>query len=95
MNILLFDAGKKSSKLKRIKDSIEYFKNKYFLVTYGDGIANINFYKYVKMFEKNNPKTIFKFLDDKSSFIEELKIITSFPFGPFLSTFFKRIFKIN
>ena len=53
VNILLFDAGKKSSKLKRIKDSIEYFKNKYFLVTYGDGIANINFYKYVKMFEKN------------------------------------------
>ena len=48
-----------------------------------------------KMFEKNNPKTIFKFLDDKSSFLEELKIITSFPFGPFLSAFFKRIFKIN
>ncbi len=48
-----------------------------------------------KMFEKNNPKTIFKFLNDKSNFLEELKIITSFPFGPFLSAFFKRIFKIN
>ena len=48
-----------------------------------------------KMFQKNNPKTILKFLDDKSNFWEELKIISSFPFGIFLTAFFRRIFKIN
>ena len=51
------------------------------------------------MFEKNDPKTIFKFLDDKSNFWEELKIINSFALsgnlGVFLSAFFKRVFKIN
>lgn len=48
-----------------------------------------------KMFQKNNPKTILKFLDDKSNFWEELKIISSFPFGIFLTAFFRRIFKVN
>ena len=45
------------------------------------------------MFKKNDPKTIFKFLDNKSSFFEELKIMLSFPKIIFLSAVVKRLFK--
>ena len=48
---------------------------------------------FTDMFNKNNPKTIFKFLDNKSSFIEELKIMLSFPKTIFLSAVLKRIYK--
>ena len=48
---------------------------------------------FTDMFNKNNPKTIFKFLDNKSSFIEELKIMLSFPKTIFLSAVLKRICK--
>ncbi|MDB4093257.1 lycopene cyclase family protein [Flavobacteriaceae bacterium] len=48
---------------------------------------------FTNMFKKNDPKTIFKFLDNKSSFIEELKIMLSFPKTIFLSAVLKRIYK--
>jgi len=48
-----------------------------------------------KMFQKNKPEIIFKFLDDKSNFWQELKIISSFPFFLFITAFFKRIFKLK
>jgi lycopene beta-cyclase len=48
---------------------------------------------FTDMFNKNNPKTIFKFLDNKSSFVEELKIMLSFPKTIFLSAVLKRIYK--
>ena len=49
INILFFDAGKKTSKLNRIKKSLKYIESKSFFVTYGDGLANINFKKYLKL----------------------------------------------
>ena len=52
INIFLFDAGKKSTKLARIKKSLKYFKNEYFFTTYGDGLANIDFKKYYKLIQK-------------------------------------------
>ena len=48
---------------------------------------------FTDMFKKNDPKTIFKFLDNKSSFMEELKIMLSFPKIIFLSAVLKRICK--
>jgi len=48
---------------------------------------------FTDMFKKNDPKTIFKFLDNKSSFMEELKIMLSFPKIIFLSAVLKRIYK--
>ncbi len=44
------------------------------------------------MFKKNNPELIFKFLDEKTTFLEELKIMLSFPVGLFISALWKRIF---
>jgi glucose-1-phosphate cytidylyltransferase len=53
VNIVLFDAGKKSSKLSRIKKSLKFFNSEIFLVTYGDGIADIKLKKYIKINEQN------------------------------------------
>ncbi len=48
---------------------------------------------FTDMFKKNDPKTIFKFLDNKSNFFDELKIMLSFPKTIFLNTVIKRLFK--
>mgnify|MGYP005755906605 FL=1 len=45
-----------------------------------------------RMFEKNAPKTIFNFLDEKSSFQEEFQIMRSFNIKQFLGALLKRIF---
>ena len=50
---------------------------------------------FTRMFEKNPPVRIFRFLDEKTNFIEELKIMTSFSLTQkiwFLKALFKRIF---
>jgi lycopene beta-cyclase len=48
---------------------------------------------FTDMFTKNNSKTIFKFLDNKSNFIDEIKIMLSFPKSIFLTAVLKRLFK--
>lgn len=53
INVLLFNSGKKTSKLNRIKSSLKFLKTDNFFVTYGDGLANINLYDYFQLFEKN------------------------------------------
>lgn len=53
INIVLFDAGKNSSKLLRIKKSIKFFTLENFIVTYGDGIADINLKAYLNIYKKN------------------------------------------
>ena len=45
-----------------------------------------------KMFEKNSPEVIFKFLDEKSSFLQEFQIMRSFDLWQFLEALRKRIF---
>lgn len=44
------------------------------------------------LFKKGNPVQIFKFLDDESSFFEDLKIILKCPKVPFVKALIKRIF---
>ncbi len=44
------------------------------------------------MFKKANIKTIFKFLDEESTWSEDLKIILSVPPKRFIQAFFKRLF---
>lgn len=45
-----------------------------------------------RMFEKIKPKLVFKFLDEKTNFLEELKILSSFPTHYFIKALFRRIF---
>jgi lycopene beta-cyclase len=50
---------------------------------------------FTRMFKKNPPVRIFRFLDEKTNFIEELKVMASFSFTQkiwFLKALFKRIF---
>ncbi|WP_179334670.1 lycopene cyclase family protein [Winogradskyella costae] len=44
------------------------------------------------MFKKTNIKTIFKFLDEESNLLEDVKIILSVPPTRFIQAFFKRLF---
>ena len=50
---------------------------------------------FTRMFKKNSPNMIFKFLDEKTSFLEEIKIMLSFPKVIFIKIILKRIFKIK
>lgn len=48
-----------------------------------------------RMFLKNSPLTIFRFIDEETTFIEELKIMSSFTFkqiGWFLKALLSRLF---
>jgi len=49
---------------------------------------------FTEMFKNNKPKTIFKFLDEKSNIYEELSIMANFSVGIFIKTIFQRIFKL-
>ena len=48
---------------------------------------------FASMFKKVNAKTILKFLDEESTFLQDLKIMSSVSPKLFLSAIFKRIFK--
>lgn len=47
---------------------------------------------FASMFKKADVKTIFKFLDEESTWIEDLKVILSVPPKRFIQAFFKRLF---
>ena len=48
---------------------------------------------FTQLFQKNSPKNILKFLDNETSFKEELKIMNSVSLGKFLPAAIKEIFK--
>jgi glucose-1-phosphate cytidylyltransferase len=79
INILLFNGGKNTSKLKRIKNSLKFIENNNFFVTYGDGIGNINLKNYFQLFNKYK-KAIVACRNIKSQFghlkIREKKILS-------------------
>ncbi|WP_299013697.1 lycopene cyclase family protein [uncultured Polaribacter sp.] len=45
-----------------------------------------------RLFKRNKTQQILKFLDDETSFLEDLKIMATMPTSKFLSAFFKRLF---
>ena len=47
-----------------------------------------------KLFEKNSLKTVFEFLDEKTSFLEDLKIMFSMPPHKFVIALIRRIFRL-
>jgi lycopene beta-cyclase len=50
---------------------------------------------FASMFKKTKPALIFKFLDEETSFWEDLKIIWKCPTWPFLQAIFRRIFRLQ
>ena len=84
--------------LKRENDLSKFYKkSKYWFydLIFLDVLANHNnegAALFSSMFRKAKIKTIFKFLDEESSLLEDLKIILSVPPKRFIQAFFKRIF---
>ncbi len=94
--------------LKNIKKLTEYLKHKSDLSKFGkrtkfwyyDLLFIDILYKenekgsalFSQLFKKNDSKKILKFLDEETSFIEDVKITTSLPNMPFLKALWKRIF---
>tara|TARA_B100000787_G_scaffold170262_1_gene165391 strand:+ start:17471 stop:18622 length:1152 start_codon:yes stop_codon:yes gene_type:complete len=48
-----------------------------------------------KLFQRNSLKNVFRFLDEETSFIEDLKIMLSMPPLRFVSALFKRVFNLK
>ncbi|WP_299118049.1 lycopene cyclase family protein [uncultured Winogradskyella sp.] len=87
--ILLLKQGKDVS--KPLSKSKFWFYDLIFL----DVLANYNASGaklFSSLFKKTDVKTIFKFLDEESSLLEDLKIILSVPPKHFITSFFKRLF---
>tara|TARA_B100001175_G_C19477426_1_gene625147 strand:+ start:719 stop:1483 length:765 start_codon:yes stop_codon:yes gene_type:complete len=89
INIQIFNARKNSTKLYRIFKSLKYFESNHFLVTYGDGLANINFNKQLfKLRKKQNHNivTVFKIRSQYGhvNFSKKLKVL-SFKEKPYLN----------
>ncbi|NRD22419.1 lycopene cyclase [Winogradskyella litoriviva] len=93
---------------KKTKDVVAFLKQKddfskfykaskfwFYDLIFLDVLANYNAEGsalFSSMFKKAKIKTIFKFLDEESSLIEDLKIILSVPSKRFIQAFFKRLF---
>ena len=48
-----------------------------------------------KLFQRNSLKSVFRFLDEETSFIEDLKIMLSMPPLRFVLALFKRVFNLK
>ncbi|WP_299116544.1 lycopene cyclase family protein [uncultured Winogradskyella sp.] len=84
--------------LKQEKDLSKFYKKSKFWfydLIFLDVLANHNeegAALFSSMFRKGNIKTIFKFLDEESTLLGDLKIILSVPPKRFIQAFFKRLF---
>lgn len=47
-----------------------------------------------RMFQRNSPQRIFQFLDEKTSYAQEVRLMSSFPVGRFVRALFKRLFSL-
>ena len=47
-----------------------------------------------RMFQRNTPQRIFQFLDEKTSYRQEVLLMSSFPIGRFVKALFKRVFSL-
>tara|TARA_B100001057_G_scaffold237100_1_gene237442 strand:+ start:2405 stop:3166 length:762 start_codon:yes stop_codon:yes gene_type:complete len=87
INLKLFDAGKETSKLSRIKKSLAYIDTDVFFVTYGDGVSNINLSKIYKLYVKTK-KLVISCTKMKSQYghlqVNKNKLVNSFSEKPIL-----------
>ena len=85
--------------LKTETDLSKFQKNtkyRYYDLLFLDVLANHNdegAYLFSSMFRKAKPTTILKFLDEETTLVEDLKIISSVPAKRFMQALFKRLYK--
>lgn len=86
--------------LKKNKSFKTFYKNsrfRYYDIIFLDVLFQNNHMGkklFTQMFRNNKAKTIFKFLDEKSTILEEIKIMANFSMGIFLKTIFKRLLRL-
>lgn len=91
LNILLFDAGVSTNKLKRINKSLKFLdnNNKLFGVCYGDIFANINFKKQLSLLKNERIFGVLTSFKERSPFghliIDKKNRITSFIEKPIMN----------
>ena len=88
----LVDFIKKGEPLSRFgkRDRFWFYDMLFIDVLAKDNAQGSDLFK--RMFQKNSPDLIFKFLDERSSLIQELQIMQSFNVRQFVSALCKRIF---
>ena len=87
-----FIKSEKSFKKFKLRDRFWFYDLLFIDVLYYQNHLGSSLFE--NMFKKNKFKSIFRFLDNESSLIEELKVIYSFPKWVFIKSFFKNIPKI-
>ena len=84
-NILIFDAKEKTNKLQRIKKSLKFINSKKLIVTYGDGISNVNINSLVNFSKKSEcTLTAFKIKSQYGHLELKKNILKKFIEKPFL-----------
>jgi lycopene beta-cyclase len=89
---LIVDSLIQGTSLKEIPSTPKRFR------FYDDTLLHILYHRklqgkdiFIRMFEKNSPLQVLKFLDNESTLREELKIISTLPTLPFLKAAFKQL----
>ena len=88
----LVDFIKKGEPLSRFgkRDRFWFYDMLFIDVLAKDNAHGADLFK--RMFQKNSPEVIFKFLDEKSSLVQEFQIMRSFNVKQFVSALWKRLF---
>ena len=74
---------------------IEAFKSQFYDLIFLDVLHKNNELGstvFSSLFKKGNPTLIFKFLDEETTFWEDLQVMLKCPTIPFMKAFFKRLF---
>ena len=80
--------GKSLKNLPHIPKRFRFYDNILLYILYHDKLKGKDIF--TRLFERNKPQQVLKFLDNQTSLIEELKIISSLPTLPFLKAAIKQ-----
>ena len=82
-------AGKSLNDLPRTPDRFRFYDNTLLHILYHNTLPGKKIF--TRLFQKNKPQQVLKFLDNESSMIDELKIISSLPTWPFLKAAIRQL----
>lgn len=81
--------GKNLNELPRTAPRFRFYDNSLLYILYHHTFPGKKIFE--RLFQKNKPQQVLRFLDNESSFLEDLKIISSLPARPFLKAALKQI----
>jgi lycopene beta-cyclase len=90
---LIIDYIKKEQSFTSFKKKNKYWFYDLLLLDILDRENHLGSQLFATMFKKNKTDKIFKFLDDETSFTEDLKIMSTMPSFKFMKAIFRRIYR--